>query len=256
MTRSLRIVQRNALVYSHTWRGSLFTSFLQPALFLLSIGIGVGNLVDRGGTALPGGVDFLTFLAPGLLAGACMQTASFESSWPILGRMTWGRNYEAIAATPLGAIDIVFGELTWLAVRLLMVATAFMLVMASFGVPRSPLALLAVPAGALTGLAFGAPIMAFAATRRDGQDFNVLFRFIITPLYLFSGIFFPVSRLPAVLQPLALLSPLFHGVALARSLTLGTAAPPGTAVHAGFLLALITTGAAAAVRAFGRRLRQ
>src|SRR5262245_47704521 len=182
----LAVVRRNALVYRRTWQGSIFTSFLQPTLFLLAMGIGVGTLVDQGGAVLPGHVGFLAFFAPGLLAGACMQTAAFESSWPIHGRMTWQRNYDAIAATPVRVGDIVAGELTWLAIRLTTVAAAFLVVLLAFGVPRSPLAPLAVPAAVLTGLAFGAPIMAFAATLKNGDRFNLVFRFALTPMFLFS----------------------------------------------------------------------
>src|SRR5690349_20426623 len=98
---ALRMVQRNALVYCRTWRGSLFFNFLQPALYLLAMGTGVGALIERGDPSLLKGIPFLSFLAPGLLAGACMQTASFESAFPITGKMTWQRNYEAINATPM-----------------------------------------------------------------------------------------------------------------------------------------------------------
>ena len=98
---ALRIVQRNALVYRRVWRGSLFFNFLQPSLFLVSMGLGVGALVGRGGATFPGGVSFLAFLAPGLLASTCMQTAAFESSFPVVSKMTWRRNYEAISATPV-----------------------------------------------------------------------------------------------------------------------------------------------------------
>ncbi len=256
MTRAASIVERNARVYRQTWRGSLFTSFLQPTLFMLAMGIGVGTLVDRGGTVLPGGVGFLAFLAPGLLAGACMQTASFESSWPILGKISWQRNYEAISATPVRAVDIVAGELAWMAVRLTMVAAAFVLVMTVFRVPRSPLALLAIPAAVVTGLAFSSVIMAYAATlKTGGNNFNVMFRFIITPLYLFSGIFFPISRLPRPLQTLAALTPLFHGVALTRGLALGTIESPAWMIHAGYLATMFVAGAAAAMRTFDRKLR-
>ena len=255
MTQAVRIVQRNALVYRRTWRGSLFTSFLQPSLFLLSMGVGVGALVDGGGARLPGDVSYLAFVAPGLLAAACMQTAAFESSWPVLGRMTWQRNYEAISATPVRVHDIVIGELLWLALRLTMVATAFGLVMLVLEVPRSRLAPLAIPAAVLTGLAFGAAIMAFAATLKTGQNFNVLFRFVITPLFLFSGVFFPIARFPDPLQTVAALTPLFHGVALTRGLTLGTLPPGGAAVHAGYLAAMLAAGTVVATVTFRRRLR-
>ena len=249
------IVERNALVYRRVWRGSLFTSFLQPSLFLLAMGLGVGAMVDRGGAALPGGVPFLHFLAPGLLAAACMQTASFESSYPVMSKMTWQRNYEAISATPVRVAALVAGELSWIALRLLMVATAFTCVLTAFGVPRSAMAVLAVPAAVLTGLAFSAPIMAYAATLKDSNNFNAVFRFVITPLFLFSGVFFPLSRLPEPLQWVAWLTPLFHGVELVRGLTLDSLGP-WWELHVLHLVALTAAGAAVAVRTFGRRLRQ
>ena len=107
MIGAFRMVQRNAIVYRRVWRGSIFFSFLQPALFLTAMGFGVGALVNRGDTSMLGGVDFLHFLGPGLLAAACMQTASFDSSFPITGKMSWYRNYEAIHATPMRIVDLV-----------------------------------------------------------------------------------------------------------------------------------------------------
>ena len=95
------------MVYRRVWRGSLFLSFLQPTLFLVAMGMGLGGLIDRSGRALPGGLPYLAFLGPGLLAASCMQTASCESSFPIAGKMTWRRNYDAILATPLGVVDLV-----------------------------------------------------------------------------------------------------------------------------------------------------
>ena len=252
---AFRIAQRNALVYRRTWRGSVFMSFLQPTMFLLALGVGLGAIVDSGGSPLPGGVRFLEFLAPGLLAAACMQTASFESSFPITGKMTWRRNYEAINATPMRIVDLVLGELAWIGVRLTTVAVAFTAVIAAFGIPRSPLVLLAVPAAVLTGLAFSAPIIAYAATLKGNDNFNMVFRFIITPLFLFSGVFFPLTRLPEPLRLAAWCTPLFHGVELTRGLTLGTLASPAWLVHVAYLLGMLAIGIAAAIWTFDRRLR-
>ena len=197
MTRALRIVQRNAVVYRHVWRGSLFASFLQPTLYLMALGFGVGSLIDaRRAAAITGDAGYLQFLAPGLLAAACMQVASFEASWPITGKILWRRNYQAILATPLGVDHVIVGELLWIAVRLTTVATAFLVVASVFGSMRiAPATVLAVLIAVLTGLAFSAPIMAYAATLKSGNNFNVLFRFVITPLFMFSGVFFPIDRL-------------------------------------------------------------
>jgi lipooligosaccharide transport system permease protein len=255
MTRALRLVQRNAMVYRRVWRGSLFMSFLQPLLFLVAMGFGLGSLVDRGAAALPGGVPYLMFLGPGLLASSCMQTASFESSFPISGRMTWQRNYDAIAATPMRVVDIVVGELAWIALRLLAVSVAFTTMLSAFGAVRSPLVIAAIPAAVLTGLAFSAPIMAYAATLRQGGNFNAVFRFIITPLFLFSGVFFPIARLPEPLQAVAAFTPLFHGVELTRGLALQTVTWGEAAGHVAYLAGLVAAGTSAAVHTFARKLR-
>ena len=255
MTRALRVVQRNAWVYRRVWRGSVFFTFLQPTLFLLAMGVGLGGIIARGGTTFPGGVRFLDFLAPGLLAGACMQTAGFESSFPILGKLIWQHNYEAMTATPVRIVDLILGELGWIAVRLAMVACAFTAVMLAFGVPRSPLVVLAMAAAILTGLAFSAPIIAYAATLDNGVRFNAIFRFGITPLFLFSGIFFPISRLPEVLQRIAWVTPLFHGVELVRGLTLNTLESPAWLVHVSYLVIMMSAGIVAATHTFHRKLQ-
>jgi lipooligosaccharide transport system permease protein len=256
MTRALRIVQRNTVVYRRIWRGSLFSSFLQPTLYLMALGFGVGSLIDpRRAALIAGGASYLQFLAPGLLAAACMQVASFESAWPVIGKIVWKRNYFAMLATPLAIDDLIVGELLWIAVRLTTVGLAFMLVASAFGVMRiAPATLLAVLLAVVTGLAFSAPIVAYAATLKTGNNFNILFRLILTPLFMFSGVFFPVDRLPAPVQWIAEVSPLYHGVQLVRGLTLGQLNPLVAAMHLIYLLGLFTLGFAAARYTFRRAL--
>jgi lipooligosaccharide transport system permease protein len=256
MTRALRIVQRNAIVYRRIWRGSVFSSFLQPTLYLMSLGFGVGSLIDpRRVPAIPGGGSYLQFLAPGLLAAACMQVASFESAWPITGKILWRRNYHAMLATPLAIDDLIVGELLWIGIRLMTVGTAFALVGAAFGVMRiAPATLAALLLAVLTGLAFSAPILAYAATLKTGIQFNIVFRFIITPLFMFSGVFFPVDRLPAPVQWIAQASPLYHGIQLVRGLTLGQLEPSSAVMHLIYLLALFLAGFIAARHTFRRKL--
>jgi lipooligosaccharide transport system permease protein len=254
---ALRVYEHQAIVYRRTWRGSIMTSFLNPVLYLAAMGVGLGASVDSGGgsgSAALDGLSYLTFLAPGLLAAAAMQTAAAESTWVVLGSIKWQKTYHAMLATPIGVRDIVTGHLAWVTTRLLVVCTIFLAVMAVFGATRGPEALLAIPAGVLTGLAFASFISAFSATQENDAGFNAIFRFGVIPLFLFSGTFFPISQLPPFLQPLAWVTPLWHGVELCRALALGTLTPIGLAVHGGYLVLVCALGVAAAAWSFQRRL--
>jgi lipooligosaccharide transport system permease protein len=249
----VRHLEHNLLVYRRTWRGTAFTTILTPILFLSAMGVALGSLVPRLDEF--GGVSYLVFLAPGLMAAQAMQTATIESSWPLLAGFKWVKSFEAAIATPQTPRDIVLGHLYWLIVRISLVTGVFLLVMFVFGAVVSPLALAAWPAAVLTGLAFGMPMAAFTATRRNEGSFPVIFRFIITPLFLFSGTFFPIDRLPDAIQPVAWLTPLYHGVAMTRSLALGEAIDPAAlAIHTAVLVALAAGGTLVALWTFRRRL--
>ena len=255
MAVGIRVLEHNAMVYRRTWHGSVLSSLLSPVLFLAAMGIGLGSYVNRGdGANALGGVPYLAFLAPGLLAAQAMQTAAFETTYPIMGKIVWDKLYDAMLATPLTVRDLLAGELEWLIVRLSIVCTAFLAVAAAFGAIRSPLGIFALPVVVLTGLAFATPIMAFSATQRRDSSFNVLFRFGITPLFLLSGTFFPVEQLPAPVRPVAYLTPLYHGVALARSLSLGSVDPVAAVIHVGVLLAFAAGGLVLTAASFRRRL--
>jgi lipooligosaccharide transport system permease protein len=159
-------------------------------------------------------------------------------------------------ATPIRPLDIVLGNLAWIAIRLTMISVAFSLIVVAFGASRSGLIVVAIPAAVLTGLAFTAPIMAFTATQRTPDRFAAMFRFGITPLFLFSGTFYPIESLPGLLQPVAWISPLWHGVDLCRRLMLGTIDrdPVLAIVHVVVLGAITVIGAIAAARTFEARL--
>jgi lipooligosaccharide transport system permease protein len=250
-----QVFEFRALVYRRVWRGSLFSTFLSPVLFLAAMGIGLGSFVDKGSTISSlGGVSYAAFLAPGLLAAQGMQTATAESTWPVMGGFTWDRTFHGMYATPVSVAGIVAGHLAWLTARLTLVASVFFLVMVVFGFVASPLGVLGIGASVLTGLAFAAPITAFSAGQKNDTAFSAINRFLITPLFLFSGAFFPVDQLPAFLRPIAWLTPTFHGVALARGLSLGTLDLAGAVVHVGVLLAFIVVGVAWALVAFRRAL--
>lgn len=257
MTAATRVLEHRALAYARTFRASVFSSFLSPALFLAAMGIGLGTYVDQGGGAAAlGGMSYLQFLAPGLLAATAMQSASFEATFPIMSGLTWQRIFHGMYATPISPRDIVLGNFAWIAIRLAMIATVFTIVMTLFGAAASPLIVLAIPAAVLTGMAFAAPIAGYSATQRTPEKFNAVFRFGITPLFLFSGTFFPISNLPPLIQPIAWLSPLWHGVELSRSLAFGTVAqaPLLALVHVAVLTAIFLAGTAWAFRTVETRL--
>jgi lipooligosaccharide transport system permease protein len=249
---AVHVFEERLLGYRRTYRGTLFMSFVSPALFLVAMGIGLGGFVNRG--AGIEGVPYLAFLAPGLLAGAAMQTAAFESTFPILASIRWIKTYHAMLASPIGVIDVVAGQLAWIALRLAIVTSIFVATAALLGAVHGPTIVLGIPAAVLTGMAFATPIAAFSASIENAEGFNVLFRFVINPLFLFSGAFFPVAQLPEILRAVAYATPIYHGVELSRGLVLQTIAPTDALLHVAVLLAFVVAGAVACLLTFRRRL--
>ncbi|TMD43096.1 MAG: ABC transporter [Chloroflexi bacterium] len=253
MTGLLRFLEHHALLYRRTWKGSMFVSFISPLLFLGAMGFGLGSLISRGPVGTVDGVTYVAFLGPGLLAATTMQTAYVEATYPILAKIQWLRTYDGMLATPLTIGNVVSGELTWMAFRLMMAAVTFFIVMVLFGLIHSPLAALAILVAIVNGLAFGAPILAFTATQHTDSAFSVIGRFLITPLFLLGGAFFPIHQLPKLLQDLAWLTPLAHAVTLARGLTTGHVAS-SAAIDMLVLLGYAAIGLVAATITMRRRL--
>jgi lipooligosaccharide transport system permease protein len=239
--------------YKRTWRSSLFTSFLIPVLYLTSLGVALGSLIDKHSHGVAG-VNYVAFLAPGLLAATCMQIGTNDTMWPVMGAIKWMRTYLAMLAAPLDVFDVLLGHLAWVATRIAIVVTIYLSVMAAFGAVHSPWGVCALPAGVLTGMAFGVPMAAFAATQDKDTAFITLYRFVVVPLFLFSGTFFPISQLPHALQYLAYVTPLYHGVALCRDLTLGQVHLWVDLGHAGYLALWVAVGYVLGRRTFAKRL--
>jgi lipooligosaccharide transport system permease protein len=235
--------------YRHVWRGSVTVSFLNPVFFLLSIGVLLGRLVDSRHPQL-GGLDYLQFVAPALIATTAMQTAASTSTYPVVAGLKWLRTYHAIAATPVRVPELVAGVLAWTGARVLFSAAIFAAIAAIGGAFTSALAALAPLAALLCGLAIGA----FSASLENDQWLAPLFRFGLVPLFLFSGTFFPLSRLPEWIRPLAWATPLWHGVALCRDVATGHPGLLPTLGHVLYLVALTAAGTVVAVRACERRL--
>ncbi|MGH3745552.1 MAG: ABC transporter permease [Mycobacteriales bacterium] len=240
--------------YTQTWRGTIYTKVLEPVLFLAAMGVGLGSLVNNhhhGGLA---GLSYLDFVAPGLVAAAGMQTAAFEATWPVLGQIKWHRTYFGMLAGPLTVTDLVAGQLAWVATSIATSTGIYLAAAAAFGAVESWLAILAFPAAVLTGLAFAAPVAAFAATAQNDTSFSVLYRFGVVPLFLFSGTFFPITQLPRWMQYVAYGTPLWHGVALTRDLVVGQVRALDDAGHLAYLVGLTVLGVVLARRTFARRL--
>ena len=252
---SLLFLEGQVRQYRRTWRASVITTFVNPVLFLTAMGLGLGSIVDSGaGTVALDGLTYATFLAPGLLAAATMQTGAGDSSWPVMAGIKWVRSYEAALATPVRTADIVYGHIAFVLLRVTFTATVFVGVMAVMTDVTALRAMSAIAPAVLTGMAFGAPVMAFTASREGPEAMSSLFRFGIVPLFLFSGTFFPVSELPDWMEPIAHATPLWHGVELTRAAALGSETTIAPMWNVLYLVAWFAIGVALAVRALRRRM--
>lgn len=254
-TQTLRVVETHARAYRRIWRGSVITTFLNPIMYLAAMGVGLGVLVDDGsGRDALEGVAYLTFLAPGLLAASTMMTGASDGAWPVMAGIKWQRHYEAILSTPVAVRDLVAGHLLWVGVRLLMVSAIFGTVMVLFGATSVGQSAAAIIPAIVTGMAFGAAVTAFAAWTEDHVGLTNLFRFGIVPMFLFSGTFFPITQLPGWMQPLAYLTPLWHGVEMTRAWSIGIDPTFSPVVHFGYLFLWVVVGWFAAVYFLDKRM--
>lgn len=253
---TIRVWESHFTLYRTVWRSNVMGALLQPFLYLLGMGVGVGALVDRGDSAerLLDGLSYFQFLAPGLLATTGMMISAQESLWPVMGGFRWQRSYHAQAASPLSPGEITGGLALWQATRALISVGGVAAVLALFTETRSSGLLLAVPFGALTGVAFAAPLTAWSATRERDTSFPSVMRFVIMPLFLFGGAFYPVSQLPDWMEPVAKITPLWHGVELCRGAVHHRLGVNDAIGHCAFLSLFAIVGWFVSRRAFATRL--
>jgi lipooligosaccharide transport system permease protein len=212
--------------------------------------------VNKNGTDTLG-VPYLVFVAPAFLTAAALQVATNEASWPIMGGFRWNRVFHGIAATPVRAPQIADGVLLWISIRVFLNSVVYLAIMAAFGGAERWQVVLAVPAAVLCAIAFAAPVTALSASlRSEGQTFNVLFRFVVTPMFLFSGTFYPISQLPTWGRWLAHVSPLWHGTQLARGSALGQGSDLAAVGHVAYLLVWLIVGIGLARWRFRVRLEK
>ena len=252
----LRVVEHHVMVYRRTWHGTVFSTFLNPILYLAALGVGLGAFVDEANPAGVEGVPYATFLAPGILVATAMNNATGESTYPVMAGIRWLKTYVAMILSPLNARHVATGQLLWVGVRVTFGAIVFLAVMIVFGATDVPHAVLMLPVAVLTGLAFGAPIQAFAAWQKNDAPFAALFRFVIMPMFIFSGTFFPISQLPELLQVVAVLTPLWHAVSLARGIALDMLEPTIAVINVLYLTSFVVVGLLASYLTFQRRLAE
>lgn len=241
--RGGRMLRRNLRVMRRTWWVPV-SGLAEPVFYLLSIGIGLGRLVGP-----IDGYPFQAYVAPALLAASAMNGAVYEATFNVYFKLKYARVYDAVLATPMGAGDVANGEIVTATARGSVYSAVFVAMMWGLGDVRSPWACLDLPAAVLVGFAFAATGMAATTYMRGWTDFDLV-QLALLPMFLFSGTFYPLSTYPAWVRALVEATPLYHGVALERGLTLG-ALSPSLAGHAAYLAAMGAAGVAIA----GRRIR-
>ena len=244
------MVRRNFLVYRQSWVIFL-TGFAEPLLYLFSIGIGVGQLIE--GFRFNGReVPYAVFVAPGMLAASSMNGALLDSTFGIFFKLRYDKVYEGVLATPMRTVDIARGELTWSLLRAGVYSAGFLVVMTAMGLVSSWWAVLAWPATWLIGFAFAGAGMALTTFMKSWQDFEYI-QLAVVPMFLFSATFFPVTAFDGPLRWVVEVTPLYRGVALVRELTTG-ALSTDSLWSVAYLLVMGSVGLAVASRRFDRLL--
>jgi lipooligosaccharide transport system permease protein len=233
----------------------VFEALGEPLVYLLAMGLGLASLIDGGDQVLDG-VSYAAFIAPALLAAGTLMAAAVEFTYPVMDGFKWHRLYYAPQASPLQPWQIAAGHVIAVVLRFLVQSALFLLIMLAFGVVSSPWGWLQIATATLGGLAIGLPIMAFSASlKRDAGQYALLQRFVIMPLFLFSGTFYPLATLPAVLQWIGWLSPQWHAAQLGRVASYAMDEPVWlTVVHVAYLLTLAAAGWVLVHRIYTRRL--
>ena len=228
----------------------------QPVAYLFAMGVGLATLVQANGAGVFGGVSYLTFIAPALLISAAVMTAANEFSFPVMDGFKWRRVYYGPHASPLTPAQIAGGHIIAVTLRFLLQSAIYFAVVALFGASPGEWGWVSILIATLAGLSFGLPLMAYAATiKEDRGQFAMVMRFIVMPLFLFSGTFFPLDTLPLGVRWIGWISPIWHGTELGRVVSYGYEEEPWlTIVHVVFLLVLAAAGWILTKRQFAKRM--
>ncbi|MBI5203582.1 MAG: ABC transporter permease [Nitrospirae bacterium] len=216
LKRAFRVWQRHFTVYTKLYKSSFALNFVEPVLYLAALGLGLGAFVKE-----INGVPYINFIAPGIIASSAMFAAIYECTYGTYVRMTYQKTFDAILATPVNIDDLVTGELMWGASKSLLYGSTIIIVISAFGLVKSPLILFVLPILFISGLIFAEISVIFTAVVPGIDSFNYFYTLLMTPMFLFSGIFFPLDNLPSVVSKIAFFTPLYHLVNTCRALAQG-----------------------------------
>ncbi len=216
LKHALRVWQRHFKVYTKLYRSSIALNFVEPVLYLAALGLGLGAYVKE-----INGIPYIDFIAPGIIASSAMFAATYECTYGTYVRMEYQKTFDAILATPVNLSDLVAGELIWGASKSVLYGSIIMIVISAFRLVVSPLIILAIPLLFVSGLIFAEISMIFVAIVPGIDSFNYFYTLFMTPMFLFSGIFFPIDGLPPLVSKLAFFTPLYHLVNICRSFSAG-----------------------------------
>jgi lipooligosaccharide transport system permease protein len=250
-TRWIHVVERNLVLFPHFWK-VLLAGFIEPVLYLLAIGFGIGSLIK----SIPLGdghyVSYAVFVAPALMASSAMNGAIFETTFNMFFKLRHMKLYEGVVATPVGVEDVAAGEVMWAVARGSVYSVGFIVVMVAMHLVASPWAILAIPAALLVGVAFAAVGVAGTTFIRQWQDLDTV-QLVLQPMFLFSATFFPITVYPPALRVVVELTPLYHGIDLIRGLTTG-ALSTGMLGDVAYLVAIAVAGVTVAALRLRRQL--
>jgi len=217
MKKAFRVWQRNLTVYTKLYRSSIVFNFVEPMLYLVALGFGLGAFVKE-----INGIPYMNFIAPGIIASSSMFATVSECTYGTYVRMTYQKTFDAILATPVNVNDLIAGELLWGATKSMLYGTVVTIVISAFGLVDSFLIINVIPILFLSGLIFAETALIAVAVVPGIDSFSYFFTLLVTPSFLFSGIFFPLDTLPPLVANIAFFTPLYHLVNICRSFASGS----------------------------------
>lgn len=216
LKKSFRVWRRHLTVYTKLYKSSIALNFVEPVLYLSAFGLGLGAFIKE-----INGIPYIKFIAPGMIASSAMFAATYECTYGTYVRMTFQKTFDAILATPVNINDLVGGELLWGATKSMLYGTTIIIVISLAGLVDSGMIMLAIPILFISGLIFAEISLLFVSIVPGIDSFNYFYTLLMTPMFLFSGIFFPIDNLPPVISKIAFFTPLYHLVNICRSFSSG-----------------------------------